>query len=169
MKNFVLSLCVFLAVSFLAFFPCVKVVSISNRKNLSESIYSKEALKGFSISYTHSVNKGRIQDFYVCGEDGFVLEKTIFVSYGAGIPEPDEIANCEFEISNNGYVLKNINRQLNSFLLAVGVVAEHSITMEDNEYFLKNFFPPQTSLLFEIRRLPVIAYFRSAILEHRML
>ncbi|MDE7391358.1 MAG: DUF1850 domain-containing protein, partial [Treponemataceae bacterium] len=61
--------------------PCVPCVSVSNRKNPAERVLSRAALGGFVISYTHSVNKGRVHDFY--GTDGgvLVLEKTAFVSY----------------------------------------------------------------------------------------
>lgn len=138
------------------------MVSIADRKNFAENIYSRPALEGFVISYTHSVNKGRIHDYYACRKINhkkrFILEKSVFVSYGAGIPEPEEISDCNFEITDTGYVLNDMNKVLDSFLLAVGVIAEHSITINGNEYFLKNFFPVQTSLVFSIKRVSVLRY-----------
>jgi hypothetical protein len=145
--------------------PCVQVVSIADRKNFAENIYSRSALEGFVISYTHSVNKGRIHDYYACRKidhkNIFILEKSVFVSYGAGIPEPEEIAACTFEVTDTGYVLNDLNKKLDTFLLAVGVIAEHSITIGGNEYFLKNYFPAQTSLVFSIKRIPVLFYILS--------
>ncbi|MBQ0052301.1 MAG: DUF1850 domain-containing protein [Treponema sp.] len=141
--------------------PLIKVVSISNRKNVSESIYSRPALQGFVISYTHSVNKGRIHDHYVCDGDQLILEKSVFVSYGAGIPEPEEIADCQFELTEDGYVLNKLNKRLDSFLMAVGVIAEHSVTISGKEYFLKNFFPVQTSLRFQVKRVSAIKLLRT--------
>ena len=138
--------------------PIIKVVSISNRKNFSERIYSKTALDGFVISYTHSVNKGRIHDFYVVDGSQFILTKSVFVSYGAGIPEPEEIAGCDFEITDNGFILDKINERLDRFLLAVGVVAEHSLSIGEKEFFLKNFFPAQTSLLIDVRHVSILNY-----------
>ena len=71
--------------------PVISVLSISNRKTQSQRIfYSIKNLDDFVISYTHSVNKGRVHDYYSVGNNGvLILNQTEFVSYGAGIPEPE--------------------------------------------------------------------------------
>ena len=132
--------------------PAVRVLSISNRKNLSERIYSRSAMaRGFVISYTHSVNKGRVHDFYFPLKSGEMeLSMTEFVSYGAGIPESSETEGARFRVTKNGYVIENLHRVLPRLLMAVGVVAEHSLAIPDTsevldtdfskEFFLKDFF-----------------------------
>ena len=151
--------------------PVVRVLSISNRKNRSERIYSRSAFaQGFAISYTHSVNKGRVHDFYVPTASGELeLFMTEFVSYGAGIPEASETEGAQFRVTKNGYVIEDLHRVLPRLLMAVGVVAEHSVTITNaaspletdfsTEFFLKDFFKPQTSLVFEVKRVSVINYF----------
>ncbi len=141
--------------------PVVRVLSVSNRKNFSERIYSLDgAGEGFVISYTHSVNKGRVHDFYVPAEDGGLeLYRTQFVSYGAGIPEPGETPGTEFFVTDTGYEIRNLHRKLPRLVMAVGVIAEHSVTFGNDEFFLKDFFKPQTSLVFEIKRVSVADYF----------
>ena len=152
--------------------PLVRVLSISNRKNFSERIYSRDGAKsGFVISYTHSVNKGRVHDFYTVLEDkSLELYMTEFVSYGAGIPEPYETEGAEFYSMKNGYVITNLHRNLPQLVMAVGVLAQHSVSIgkealegmsfnESNEHFLKDFFKPQTSLVFEVRRVSLMNYF----------
>ena len=152
--------------------PLVRTLSISNRKNLSERIYSRSgADSGFVISYTHSVNKGRVHDFYLPAKNGGLeLFMTEFVSYGAGIPEPGETEGAEFHSTDKGYVISNLHRQIPQLILAVGVVAEHSVSFgkdamegmnfnSENEFFLKNFFKPQTSLIFEVKRVSILNYF----------
>ena len=47
--------------------------------------------KEFVILYTHSVNKGLVRDYYIIEDKNIVLSKTRFASYGAGIPEPEEL------------------------------------------------------------------------------
>lgn len=151
--------------------PLVRVLSISNRKNLSEKIYSLEGARGgFVISYTHSVNKGRVHDFYrVLPDDSLELFMTEFVSYGAGISEPYETGGAVFSSTNDAYVLDNLRRVIPRLVMAVGVVAKHSVSfgkesaenprfLETNEFFLENFFAPQTSLIFEVRRISVLSY-----------
>ncbi|MBQ4378150.1 MAG: DUF1850 domain-containing protein [Treponema sp.] len=154
--------------------PLVRVLSISNQKNFSERIYSRQgAESGFAISYTHSVNKGRVHDFYIPAKNG-VLELTMteFVSYGAGIPEASETEGAKFTVTDKGYVISGLNRKLPSLLMAVGVVAEHSVAFgkdamegmifnESNEFFLKNFFKPQTRLIIKITRVSVLQYLLS--------
>lgn len=151
--------------------PLVRVLSISNRKNFSERIYSRSAMaRGFVISYTHSVNKGRVHDFYFPLKSGNLeLSMTEFVSYGAGIPESSETEGASFRVAKNGYVIENLHRVLPKLVMAVGVIADHSIALTDEteplntdfsrEFFLKNFFKARTSLLFEVRRVSLLSYF----------
>ena len=144
--------------------PAVSCLSLSNRKNAFERVLSREALKGFVISYTHSVNKGRVHDYYRCDDGMLVLQKTVFVSYGAGIPEASETDGAIFEVSDDGYVISNLNRRLEKLVMAVGVIAEHAVTLtgnadrQNNEVLLKTFFAPQTSLCIEIKKVPVLVY-----------
>ena len=147
--------------------PVVRALSISNRKNHSERIYSIRAVKdGFSVNYTHSVNKGRVHDYYRVLDSGELeLYKTCFVSYGAGIPEPYETEGAEFLVTDDGYIIENLHRKLPNLVMAVGVIAEHSVTVDGTEFFLKDFFKPQTSLVFEVKRLSLlkIVFTRSSI------
>ena len=138
--------------------PLVRALSISNRKNHSEKIYSIKAVKeGFSINYTHSVNKGRVHDYYRILKSGQLeLYKTRFLSYGAGIPEPYETQGADFLVTEDGYIIENLNRTLPQLVMAVGVIAEHSVTVGETEFFLKDFFKPQTSLIFQVKRLSLL-------------
>jgi len=48
--------------------------------------------------------------------------------------------------------------------MAVGLIAEHSITFDEafevgqKEFFLTDFFEPQTSIIFEYKRISLITY-----------
>ena len=160
-------------------FPLVRVLSISNRNGRSERIFSRAALaRGFVISYTHSVNKGRVRDFYFPLESGELeLSMTEFVSYGAGIPESSETEGSRFRVTKNGYAIENLHRVVPRLLMAVGVVAEHSIAIADaseplntdfgKEVFLKDFFKPQTSVIFEVRKVSLLQYFIVGV-SHRL-
>lgn len=142
------------------FFPCKKTLSIRSRKNPSHRIYSGEALGGFIISYTHSVNKGRVRDYYYCSRDGsLTVDKTVFVSYGAGIPEPEETAGAFFSQAEDGYSVSHLNRTVGNLFMAVGTVADHSLIAGGTEFFLKDYFPPQTGVLIDVRRVSAADYF----------
>ena len=153
-----------LALAVLLTVPCVRCVSVSNRKHPVERVLSRAALDGFIISYTHSVNKGRVHDYYACDGDMLVLDKTVFVSYGAGIPEASETDGAQFAVTDDGYVITHLNRRLRQLVMAVGVIAEHAITVrdtadkKDKDVPLKTLFAPQTSLILEIKKVPVLVY-----------
>ena len=158
------------------FTPSKTVLSISSRKNPNQRIYSKQAYRdGFIISYTHSVNKGRIHDFYKCDQDNgqIILQSTHFVSYGAGIPEPEEVPGATFTALDNCYIISNINRALPSLVMAVGIIADHSFAPADpdlsssyennfenikGEKFLTDYFAPQTSLVFKVEKVSIAGY-----------
>lgn len=148
--------------------PCIKVLSICNRKNPSEKYYiNKQYLEGFKISYTHSVNKGRVHDFYTfLSDDSLLLDKTRFVSYGAGIPEPEETPGAVFTVLNDGYVISNLQRKVPKLTMAVGIIANHGITFDCNknhhqftkDYVMTDLFAPQTSIILEIKRVSLFDY-----------
>ena len=147
------------------FLPAVRVLSISGRKNPEQVFYSAAACKeGFIISYTHSVNKGRVHDYYRALPDGTLeLYQTQFVSYGAGIPEPEETPGAVFTVTNDGYFISNLERKLPRLVMAVGIVANHSIAAgsemrTEKECFFTDFFVPQASIILEIKRISLIKY-----------
>ena len=149
-------------------------LAVYNRKNPSQRFYSLAGYKnGFVISYTHSVNKGRVRDFYQPTKDNQLkLDKTIFVSYGAGIPEPGETPGAVFTVLEDGYQISNLNRVIPNLTMAVGIIANHAITFWENadgdanlatnlqpvDYYLTDYFPPQTSLILEIQRVSLLNY-----------
>lgn len=149
----------------LLIFPSVTVVSFSNRKNPAQKFYSRgAAVNGFVISYTHSVNKGRVHDFYRLEKDGsLTLYQTEFVSYGAGIPEPEETPGAVFTVTDTGYFISNLNRNLEELVMAVGVIADHSVKINaegEEEVFLNTLFAPQTSLIIKKTRVSLVDYIK---------
>lgn len=149
------------------FFPAVSVLSISNRKNASQVYYSRDAYKnGFEISYTHSVNKGRVHDIYqITGDDKLLVDETIFVSYGAGIPEPEETIGAVFEVLDNGYRIKNLRRIVSKLTMAVGIIANHEFLIYENaeksrskKYVATDLFEAQTGIILEIKKVSIFKY-----------
>lgn len=164
-KKFSAFLILLLAAGGFFFLPAVSVLSLSGRKNPDKVYYSAAACKeGFIISYTHSVNKGRVHDYYrFLADRSLELYKTQFVSYGAGIPEAEETPGAFFTVTDDGYYIENLNRKVPRLTMAVGIVANHSIatgsTMRaENERFLTDFFEPQTSIILEYKRVSLFTY-----------
>ena len=163
-KKILFTLIILILGGVIFFAPSKTVLAIYNRKNPEQRVYSAQGYRnGFIISYTHSVNKGRIHDYYKCDkkQNGLVLQSMYFVSYGAGIPEPEEIPGAIFTKLDDSYIITNINRFVPELVMAVGVIADHTFAVDDgkyNEIPLKDYFEPQTSLIFEIEKVSPVSY-----------
>ena len=146
--------------------PAVSVLSLSNRKNSKQRYYSREAfLNGFEISYTHSVNKGRVHDKYKKTEDNQLeLNSTVFVSYGAGIPEPGETPGAKFIVRDDGYEITELHRVVPKLTMAVGIIANHGFLINGSNggtgqyYTMTDLFKAQTSIILEIKRISFLEY-----------
>jgi len=69
-KSFLFTTIVIIFISLILFCPILNVLSVSSRKLESHRFYSIDGYtKGFVISYTHSVNKGRVHDYYKHTQD----------------------------------------------------------------------------------------------------
>lgn|GEM_PF-717308 len=164
-KKFSAFLILLLIAGGIFFLPAIRVLSVSARKNQKQVFYSAAFYKeGFIISYTHSVNKGRVHDFYRPAKGGGLeLYKTEFVSYGAGIPEAEETPGAVFTVTDDGYFIENLHRNVPRLTMAVGLIANHSIAAGttfagQKEFFLTDYFAPQTSIILEIKRISLASY-----------
>ncbi|ACN84849.1 DUF1850 domain-containing protein [Brachyspira hyodysenteriae] len=141
---------VIIALLFIPLFPRLVLNSVKNNKvNFIFNINKKE----FLISYTHSVNKGRIRDYYIINTNNdIVLDKTRFVSYGAGMSDPQ---NDENIIITDDYIeINNIKKQIKDLYLFVGIVADHRIELGGNgkEIKLNTLFEPQVNIKIQYKR-----------------
>ncbi len=170
MKKIIFIIILILIAGGVFFLPAIKVLSISSRKNPEQKFYSTAFYKeGFIISYTHSVNKGRVHDFYRPAKDGSLeLYKTQFVSYGAGIPEAEETPGAFFTVTPDGYFIENLHRFVPRLTMAVGIIANHTLAAGrdfngQKEYLLTAYFEPQTSIILEVKKVSLSEYIINSI------
>ncbi len=114
--------------------------------------------KEFVISYTHSVNKGLVRDYYIIKDKNIILSKTRFASYGAGIPEPEETQ--KFIITDDYIEIDDINKKIDNLYLFVGTVANHTIEIDGEEIELKKLFKPQSNIKIEYKILSLFEYIK---------
>ena len=140
--------------------PAKPVLVISDRTDSNKCYYSADGYRnGFIISYTHSVNKGRVHDYYKSAEGNELeLYQTQFVSYGAGIPVPVETEGAVFSVKDGCYTISNLHRILPRLNMAVGLVADHSINFGNTEIPLTVFFPAQTGITLQFKRVNLADY-----------
>jgi len=144
---------VFMTIGF-CYFPTINMFAITDVKT-GKLVYSRRIkhTQSFYTSFIHSVNKVPVYEYYKIVDNKFVIYKTSFYSYGAGMPEYNP--SHHVTITNGIITIDNLNIVLDSFALFVGTVANHKIFFQDKEYNLSQFTKPGNDLKFEIKRVPL--------------
>ncbi len=109
--------------------------------------------QSFHTSFIHSVNKVPVYEYYKIVDDKFVIYKTSFYSYGAGMPEYNPQQHVT--ITDGMVTIDNLNIVLEDFAIFVGTVANHKVIFDDGEYNLSRFTNPGNNLKFEIKRVSI--------------
>lgn len=147
---------VLLALIIILFIPIFPKLLINNK------IFNIEK-KEFIISYTHSVNRGRVRDYYIIKSKYIILSKTRFMSYGAGIPEPEK--RQKFTETEDYIEISDINRKIDNLYLFVGTIANHKIEIDEKKIELKEIFKPQENVKIEYKILSIFEYIKLLILN----
>lgn len=142
---------IIIALLFIPLFPRLVLNSVKNNKvNFIFNIHKKE----FIISYTHSVNQGRVKDYYIIDNNKIILDKTRFVSYGAGMPDPQ--GNENIVITDDYIEINNINKVIKNLYLFVGIEADHRIEFDDKKIRLDTLFNPHVNIKIQYKRVPLL-------------
>ena len=147
---------VLLALIIILFIPIFPKLLINNK------IFNIEK-KEFIISYIHSVNRGRVRDYYIIKSKYIILSKTRFMSYGAGIPEPEK--RQKFRETEDYIEISDINRKIDNLYLFVGTIANHKIEIDEKKIELKEIFKPQENIKIEYKILSIFEYIKLLILN----
>lgn len=133
--------------------PMLSRFTISNGKT-GEIVYIDDLdnIKEFVVSFRHSVNRTPVNEFIKVQENKFIVYKTTFYSYGAGMPENDAQSKQKVTINNGLVQIENIDRKLDSFTYLVGTYADHTLSYKNKSMKLSEFIDPQNPAFFSIRR-----------------
>lgn len=137
--------------------PILNRFTISNGKT-GEIVYIDkiENMGEFAVSFKHSVNRTLVNEFIRIQRDRFVVYKTTFYSYGAGMPEYDINSKQTTTISDGIVHIENIDRKLDSFTYMVGTYADHTLSFKDKTIKLSDIVEPQKPVNFRIRKISFI-------------
>ncbi len=106
----------------------------------------------FSVSYTHSVNKSLVEEYYtITPNDGITLIKARYNNFGAGVAT--ELSNGEYlSYDEKDYmVINNMSVPVPQLIYKVGTVSDHILHIGDNSWHLKEYAPELTSVVFELK------------------
>jgi hypothetical protein len=106
----------------------------------------------FALSYTHSVNKSVITDYFSVGSDGaIILRASEFSSFGAGVTAGPEDKGA-FSESAGRIRYIGIDRVLFDFRLFAGTESDHRFHSPDDTFRLLERTAPRTGLRFRVRK-----------------
>lgn len=140
-----------LIAAILPVFPCLAVVNTSAGAHNHKIIFCKRAkdAEEFRLSFTHSVNKTPVTDYFKIENGHLLLYKTTFTSYGAGMPEYNP--NQQVTLENGQVVISNIDTAYDTFSVFVGDSAEHMLIIDQYTLPLRRLAPPKSTLSFSVR------------------
>lgn len=141
--------------------PAVREFLIIDYKT-GEILFCSKVKPGdnFSITYIHSVNKSPVEDqFYINNSYTILIQKSIFKSFGAGVPSnPDE--GGKFVFYNDRIEVVDISRKIEKMILFVGVIADHHFLMNGKDIKLNELSSPQRSVQFLVKKITVYQYLK---------
>jgi len=111
----------------------------------------------FDVEYTHSVQLTPVIEVYAINEiDNIVLKESYFYSYGAGLPATTPY---EFEITEKGFRIYNINQIMNNLVYRTGAVkANHKINIRNKTELFLDFSEPREGIKFTVQKISLLSY-----------
>ncbi len=162
MKNkiFIVSFFILSAIIFL-FVPSIERFTISNG-NTNETVFmgSLDDYRNFHISFLHSVNRTPVNEFYKIDGNKFIVYKTTFYSYGAGMPDGSDNPDIHMTFKEGMVEINDIDRELKEFTYMVGTYADHTLHTDSISIKLEKFIEPQQPAVFQIKRCSIFNILR---------
>jgi hypothetical protein len=153
MKRYIFAVIFLVSVIVFMNIPMAGRFTISNGKT-GKIVYMDDInnAEEFIVSFKHSVNRTLVNEFIKVNGNKFIVYKTTFYSYGAGMPEYDAQSSQKVTINNGLVQIENIDRELENFTYLVGTYADHTLSYNDKSMKLSEFVEPQNPAFFRIRK-----------------
>jgi hypothetical protein len=131
---------------FFFFYPFYPVLRIKTAKTERILLCAKMTEgEEFILSFTHSANKGPVYDTIQVKGDHFLIVKSRFDSFGAGMPEGSQIGE-------DGWLEWKVNRLVPEVSFFVGWVANHALHLKGRKIFLARLAEAGTLLSLRIEK-----------------
>ena len=107
----------------------------------------------FSVSYTHSVNKSNVEEFYLLRGEDIYLTKLVYATFGAGMTTDAaaESGTVFFYDEQGRMVIEGYDRLITGMIYHVAATADHILHIKGGLIHLTAIAPPTEALRFEIR------------------
>lgn len=157
----------FIIVTIIFFMPVFNMFTITDNES-GKIVYLNKVsnIDNFYISFIHSVNRMPVNEYYRIINNQFTIYKTTFYSYGAGMPDFEDLG--QKPILKDGMVyIDNLNINMDSFSIFVGRVANHSLNFSNKTYYLSQLVRQGKSVLFKIKKVSLYTLLRRCSYEWR--
>ncbi len=167
MKKSIISATIIIFLAIIIFFiPMFSRFTISDGKTGKLVYCGKiEDFEEFYISFIHSVNRTPVNEYYRIENCRFLVYKTTFYSYGAGMPDGSDNPDAHIKFVDGKVEIDNINRILSEFTVLVGTLADHTLHGSNTNFELDKYVEPQNQALFKIKRVSIYDILRRQIYE----
>ena len=97
------------------------------------------------LAFIHSVNRRPVYDTIRVASDRLVVVKSVFDSFGAGMPEASTDEGT-LRIAEDGWLEWTINRPMPELVVRIGWVANHTLRLKGRQVALADLAPPGTAV-----------------------
>ncbi|MGM0836993.1 MAG: DUF1850 domain-containing protein [Bacillota bacterium] len=149
-KRFMMGSTVLLIVLLVLLFVKVPVFQVSFKE---DSFFLKE--ETFELGWIHSVEKEPWFETYERRDDGLLLVRTRFKTFGAGTPSTGEIIP-----SKDGFVHMKINQKMENLQLSVSENVKTTLYLEGRSIPLYTFVEDYETIEIQAIKLPLWQYLR---------
>ena len=154
-----ITLTVLLVILMIPFIPMLTLMDGKTKHTVLQ--FPIEINEGFSIQYIHSIHRTPVEEyFYIDNDYNIVAEKTIFESYGVGIPSNIEEGQVFYQ-ENGKFVIDHIQRVLPYFDQRIGqVIANHQLRIKGIEIPLNKVTTPGNWVRFKVTNRSILQYLK---------
>jgi hypothetical protein len=134
------------------FYPLSPILQITDVKK-GDVLFCIRVDEGeeFILSFVHSVNRRPVYDTLRVEGNHFLIVKSRFDSFGAGMPEASS-DGMELRVGEDGWLEWIVNRPVPEVTFFVGWVANHSLRLKDLDVPLTTLAEPGTLLSLRIQK-----------------
>ncbi len=148
---------VIIALSITVNVPLFERFTITDEKSGDIVFLDKvENYREFYTSFTHSVNRTPVNEYYKISGSSLVLVKATFHSYGAGMPEAGEYGSGSPSLVNGVVQIDDINKTFRRFTIFAGTSAGHTLNNDGGKVPFTQFVKPQTPVTFEVKKVSLV-------------
>ena len=139
-----------------AFFLLRDDCLIAESRGIALLVWPISAGECFEVTYTHSLNLSSVTDIIEWTGRDMVVVKSVFKTFGAGIPVPADWIGSELLFTGDHYELIGIDKHMQGFSIITQQVPNHKITFNEREAFLLDIAESGTPITITVKRLTFI-------------